>query len=106
MSTNSSDVDLIWKWHEALNEELRSKLMTTAQVNWANAQLAAWSYLHDTMQTAEIMEKAIKVVQTYAPHASPPPVQAKLNARSRSQVRRIVKQKANRRRKETYADSI
>lgn len=106
MSTNSSDVDLIWKWHEALNEELRSKLMTAAQVNWAHAQLAAWSYLHDTMQTAEIMEEAIEVVQTYALHASPPPAQAKLNARLRSQVRRIVKQRANRTRKEISTGSI
>ncbi len=106
MSSNSSSVDPLWKWRDAPDEGLRSRLAAAVEATSAYAQFSAWSYLHDTMLTAEIMEEAIEVVRAYALRFSPPPSEAKLTARLRSQVRRIAKQSANLSSKETCAGAL
>jgi DNA-binding NarL/FixJ family response regulator len=80
--------------------------MAAVQTTWSYAQLSAWTYLHDEALGADIMEAAIKVIYSYAQRTSPMPPVEKLTARLRSQIRRVAKQMANRRRKEENAGSV
>lgn len=104
--SKSSSVDPLWKWRDVLKEDLRNAIAAAVQATLAYAQLSAWSYLHDTALTGEIVEEAIERVHSYALCCSPPPSQAKLTARLRSQVRRIAKQRANLNSKEIYAGEL
>ena len=105
-TSKSSSVDPLWRWHDSLDEQLRSKLTAAVQATRSYAHLSAWSYLHDETMALEIMEEALDVVRSYALRASSSPSQAKLTARLRSQVRRVTKQRANRSRREGYSGGL
>ena len=105
MSTKTYTAELLWKWQDSLEDELRNGLMAAVQRTWPYAQLSAWSYLHDESLGVDIMEQALESIHSYALRTSPRPSGEKLTARLRSQVRRVTKQMANRRRKEEAVGS-
>jgi hypothetical protein len=105
MSTKTYTAELLWKWQDSLEDELRTGLMAAVQRTWPYAQLSAWSYLHDESLSVDIMEQSLESIYSYALRSSPRPSAEKLTARLRSQVRRVTKQMANRRRKEEAVGS-
>jgi hypothetical protein len=104
--TRIYSADLLWRWENVLDEELKNKLSVAVQANWAYARLSAWSYLRDETLAVEMMEKAIEAVRSYALRSTSPPSTKKLSARLHSQIRRIAKQGAHRLQRENLAGSL
>lgn len=96
MATKTLGPDVLWKWENTLNEALRQQLLSAVESTWAFAHMTAWTYLHDEAQAAEIVEEALEVVSAYAIRSVPTPTTRKLTARLHSQVKRLVRQRANR----------
>ena len=86
----------LWKWEASLDETLKAKLLTAAEYCWSYARHSAWSYLHDVTLAPEILEESLEVVRSFALRTSPSPPVEKLTARLRSQIRRVVEQRAKR----------
>lgn len=100
MVTKTSAAQFLWRWEASLDELLKTKLLTAAESCWSYARFSAWSYLHDETLATEIVEEALEVISAYALRASPSPTAEKLTTRLRSQIRRVVKQRANRHKEE------
>lgn len=96
MVTKTCAAQALWKWEASLDKALKAQLLTAAESCWAYTRHCAWSYLHDVTFAAEILEESLEVVRLYAMRTSPSPPLEKLTARLRSQIRRVVKQRANR----------
>ena len=102
MVTKTCATHVLWKWEASLDETLKAKLLSAAESCWAYARHRAWSYLHDVTFAAEILEDSLEVVRSYALRTSPSPSVEKLTARLRSQIRRVIKQRARRLKEEPH----
>ncbi len=106
MATKTLGPDVLWKFENTLDEALRQQLLSAVESTWSFAHMTAWTYLHDEAQAAEIVEEALEVVSAYALRSVPAPTTRKLTARLHSQVRRLVKQRANRIKEESIGSVV
>ena len=108
MATRSPSVEenAFWIRASSLEGAARELLLAAARSAWPYARRSAWSYLHDESLAAELLEKAVEKITPYVGRASSLPSSAKVLARLRSEVRRLAKQEAHRRRFEEYRGTV
>src|SRR5664279_5280824 len=104
--TRTLDEDPFWIRDSSLDVAARELLLAAARLAWPYARRSAWSYLHDETLAAELLEKAVEIVTPYVSRGSTLPSSQKLVARLRSQVRRLARQEAHRRRHEKCIGTI
>ena len=94
--------NVFWTHACPLEGAPRDVMLAAAKCAWPYARRSAWSYLNDETLAAELLERAIEQVSPYLTRSISLPSSTKVNARLRSQVRRLAQQEAHRRRFEEY----
>lgn len=79
-------------------DEMDRVLRSVAIALWPYARFCAWSYLYDEDHAYDLLDKSLINVSAYVLRHQPPPTEAKVYARLRSVLARLVKQEARHRR--------
>ncbi len=95
MTTKVYLIDPLWRWGSALEPSARKLLLEAVHRNHQYAAFVAWVKLHDHAMADVLIDAALDAVIPFVLRCTSLPMQSKVSARLRSQIRRVAKQKAH-----------
>jgi DNA-binding NarL/FixJ family response regulator len=91
--------ELFGTWPSLTGQNEMDRVLRSAAIAlWPYARFCAWSYLYDENHAYDLMDESLANVSAYLLRHRPPPTEAKVYARLRSVLTRLVKQEARNRR--------